>query len=294
MARGRMLSQTVATDKKLNSLSIEAELLYLKAIPHLDRDGLILGDPTLLWAKVCPRRPELMVKTEAIVQELIDSEIVVAYMDDDEQILFFPGFAKNQANMRYEREPASVFPPPPGYQRTPKGLEPVAAVNDDEKSENTREPHVSGKHPANIRQNDGCLPSEEKRREEKRKGVRQHSAAAAPPSKSAGSGGGALLKPSPEYAEVCSAIEQNGFGMLTPIVADQVLALLVDYPKDWILDAMKVSVTQNKRKLSYAVGILRKWRADGRDSPKAAVDTATGSWQNFNKDLPDYMKELAQ
>jgi hypothetical protein len=45
MARGRFLSESVATDARLNGLSVEAELVYLMTIPHLDRDGLIEGDP---------------------------------------------------------------------------------------------------------------------------------------------------------------------------------------------------------------------------------------------------------
>lgn len=122
MARGRMLNQTVATDKKLNELSMEAELLYLKTIPHLDRDGLILGEPMLLWAKVCPRRPELMNKTGGLISEWIKSGLVNAYKDSGDTVLFFVGFAKNQVGMRYNREPASTFAPPPGYRRTKEGM----------------------------------------------------------------------------------------------------------------------------------------------------------------------------
>ena len=90
MARGRMLSQTVATDRKLNELSVEAELLYIKAIPHLDRDGLIMGDSMLLWAQVCPRRSELMAKMDGIVEEWLSSGLVIAYDDNGDIILFFP------------------------------------------------------------------------------------------------------------------------------------------------------------------------------------------------------------
>ena len=51
MARGRMLSIDVAGDPHLNRLSLEAHLLYVQTIPHLDRDGLVSGHPLLLWAK---------------------------------------------------------------------------------------------------------------------------------------------------------------------------------------------------------------------------------------------------
>lgn len=73
-----------------------------------------------------------------------------------------------------------------------------------------------------------------------------------------------------DYAAVCSAIENNGFGLLTPIMADEINDLLNDFPLAWILDAMKVSVEANKRQLRYVRGVLSKWRADGRDSPPTA------------------------
>ena len=50
MARGRLLSTDIASDPDLNRLSPDAERLYLRTIPHLDRDGLISGHPMLLWA----------------------------------------------------------------------------------------------------------------------------------------------------------------------------------------------------------------------------------------------------
>jgi len=49
MARGRFISKSIATDLAVNSMSIEAHLLYVMAIPHLDRDGRILGDKYVLF-----------------------------------------------------------------------------------------------------------------------------------------------------------------------------------------------------------------------------------------------------
>lgn len=125
MARGRMISTSIATDKRLNSLSVHAELLYLKTVPHLDRDGLILGDPLLLWGKVCPRRPELMGEVADIINEWIESELVIAYESEDGTVLYFTGFHKNQIGMRYDREAASTLPTPPGYVRGNDGLTPA-------------------------------------------------------------------------------------------------------------------------------------------------------------------------
>jgi hypothetical protein len=155
MARGRMVNCTVATDKRLATLSIEAEYLYLKTIPHLDRDGLLLGDASLLWALVAPRRPELLDDTKSYIEEWIHAKLVIAYDTPDGLALYYPGFAKNQIGMRYDREPESTIQAPPGYVRTASGLVP----------DNSRD--VSGNPPADFRQSSGSYPAEVKLKEEK-------------------------------------------------------------------------------------------------------------------------------
>lgn len=124
MAKARMLSTKASTDPDLNSMSVEAELMFLLTIPHLDRDGLISGDPIPLWAKVAPRRVELMDKMPRVIQEWVEHNLVVRYDWKDGAILFFPGFRKHNPNMFYEREPVSEFPPPPNFHRSEHGLIP--------------------------------------------------------------------------------------------------------------------------------------------------------------------------
>lgn len=124
MARGRMLATTIADDKRFNALPVDAALVYLMTIPQLDRDGLILGEPMLLWGQVCRRRVDLMPHMADIVTAWITSGLVTAYKTEDgDTVLHFTGFQKNQS-MRYDREAASRFPCPPGFSRTDKGLEP--------------------------------------------------------------------------------------------------------------------------------------------------------------------------
>ena len=89
------------------------------------------------------------------------------------------------------------------------------------------------------------------------------------------SGGGLSRDGDKDYADICDAVEKNGFGMMTEIVADQIADMLKEYPKAWILDAMRVAVSNNKRKLSYVSGVLTKWRAEGRDGKAAQPTPAT-------------------
>ena len=162
MARGRMLNQTIATDKKLNELSMEAEFVYLKTIPHLDRDGLILGEPMPLWAQICPRRSELMPRITGIIDELIASGLVVAYSDNGDTILLFPGFTKNQGGMRYDREAPSRFGAPPGYTRTPTGMiqSDSTPMPQPEKTPSCAPRTTDEPAPDELRTNSGLTPDE--------------------------------------------------------------------------------------------------------------------------------------
>lgn len=148
MARGRMVNRTVATDKALNSLSLEAHLLYLMTVPHLDRDGLILGDAPLLFAIAVPRRPEFAEKIDKLVQEWIDKGLVMSYEGHDGRILYFSGFQKNNPELRYDREGPSQLPPPPGMMRTKDGLTPEQHLPD------------SGVTPEQVRSESGVGPEQ--------------------------------------------------------------------------------------------------------------------------------------
>lgn len=122
MAQGRFVSRTIATDPKLAQLSETAEMLYLKAIPHLDRDGLCTGEPYGLLGTISPLRfSQLQGRIAACLDEWADKELVIRYTSPVGQVLFFPGFPKQQ-KLQYDREAPSQYPPPPGYLRTAKGM----------------------------------------------------------------------------------------------------------------------------------------------------------------------------
>ena len=108
-----MLKTSIAKDKRLNDLSIEAEYLYLKAIPHLDRDGLMHGDMHVFCGTVCPRRfQHFAERFETIIKEWQLQGLVLRYSSDEGEVLYFAGFQKNQS-IRYDREGESMFPAPP-------------------------------------------------------------------------------------------------------------------------------------------------------------------------------------
>ena len=58
--------------------------------------------------------------------------------------------------------------------------------------------------------------------------------------------------------------EQN-FGLMTAMIADQLRDLERSYPPDWIVEAMEISLLNNKRHLNYIRAVLRRWEAEGKD-----------------------------
>jgi DnaD/phage-associated family protein len=59
--------------------------------------------------------------------------------------------------------------------------------------------------------------------------------------------------------------EQN-FGMLTPLLADELKEAERDYPADWIEDAFRIAVSNNARRWAYVRGILERWKREGRET----------------------------
>jgi len=66
-----------------------------------------------------------------------------------------------------------------------------------------------------------------------------------------------------EPPDIFTLYEQN-IGMLTPMIAEELRDALKLYPENWISDAIKEAVSNNKRKWSYISAILERWTAEGR------------------------------
>jgi DnaD/phage-associated family protein len=68
-----------------------------------------------------------------------------------------------------------------------------------------------------------------------------------------------------EEPDIFTLYEQN-IGMLTPMIADELREAEKLYPENWIRDAIKEAVKQNKRKWSYISAILETWSSEGKGS----------------------------
>ena len=58
--------------------------------------------------------------------------------------------------------------------------------------------------------------------------------------------------------------EQN-IGMLTPLLAEELMEAEDAYPAEWIEDAFRESVELNKRSWRYIQRILERWKAEGKE-----------------------------
>jgi DnaD/phage-associated family protein len=64
-------------------------------------------------------------------------------------------------------------------------------------------------------------------------------------------------------ASVVAAYEDN-IGLVTQMLRDELIDAVDEYPADWIIDAIRVAVTQNVRKWKYALAVLENWKKNGR------------------------------
>ncbi len=272
MARGRMINQSIAEDIEFNEMSIEAQLMFVRTVPFLDRDGLINGHPAILAGKVAPLLIDMFGRIPGIITEWTNAGLVIQYQDGKVTVLYFTGFTQNQANMRYDREPASQFAPPPEYVRTAQGLQKTAmmivkepeavppttdgddTVNDDATIAGS--PPViddCGTMPEDCRQSSGIVPEgiPPKRREEKRREENNSPPLAV------------------DSSSVFSLWQNNMPGTLTEIISHDLGDLIDTYGAPEVGLAIRLAVEANKRNVRYVRGILVRRAAGDEHKPKA-------------------------
>jgi DNA replication protein len=66
-----------------------------------------------------------------------------------------------------------------------------------------------------------------------------------------------------ERPTIFSLYEQN-IALLVPMMAEELTEAATKYPQEWIEDAFRTAIEQNKRSWSYIRAILRRWETEGR------------------------------
>jgi len=125
MPESRPIKRKTADDERLSSVSIEAECLYYKMLPWLDREGRLKAEPKLVNKLYYPLRDFTDEQVEGWLAELDGQKknghgLIELYEVEGRKYLWYPGFLGEQSrSWRYDREAASVIPPPPGITDKP-------------------------------------------------------------------------------------------------------------------------------------------------------------------------------
>ena len=111
MAKGRLLHKKISVDERVADLSIEATVLYMMCIAHLDREGRIYATPEVVKGSVVPYIKELTFeKIAECFKEMAKLDLIILYGEGRNKYAQFSGFKKNQTIHPHEAE--SVIPAP--------------------------------------------------------------------------------------------------------------------------------------------------------------------------------------
>jgi DnaD/phage-associated family protein len=75
-----------------------------------------------------------------------------------------------------------------------------------------------------------------------------------------------------DTSNIFTLYEEN-IGVITPLIADSLKEIEMNYSYRWIEDAFKIAVENNKRNLRYIEAILKRWQKEGRNEQKDKRDT---------------------
>lgn len=114
MPDGRFLSKSIAYSAQVGRVSLEADYLFTRMIPHLDSAGRMSGEPLSIKAQCCPLRSEITpeVVEECLVELALEGLVYWYAGPDGTRHLDFPGFHQHQRGARLEREAPTVRPSP--------------------------------------------------------------------------------------------------------------------------------------------------------------------------------------
>ena len=77
---------------------------------------------------------------------------------------------------------------------------------------------------------------------------------------------------------------EDNVGMLNPMIVDELIQAENKFPFNWIVDAVKESVTRNKRNLKYIHTILETWDREGKNNGRTLGNSEkTGYGEYFKR-----------
>ena len=77
---------------------------------------------------------------------------------------------------------------------------------------------------------------------------------------------------------------EDNIGMLNPMIVDELLQAENKFPFNWIIEAVKESVTRNKRNWKYIHAILETWDTEGKNNGRTLGNSEkTGYGEYFKR-----------
>lgn len=70
------------------------------------------------------------------------------------------------------------------------------------------------------------------------------------------------------FSIIVDIFEKNGFGTINITTKEMIIDYIETYNIDWVIEAMKIAVKSNQRNLRYVGGILKNWKANGKDDKR--------------------------
>jgi DnaD/phage-associated family protein len=232
MASGRMITNAICADKRINLLQDDtSRLAFTWIITFADREGRTYGDPGVVRSMLFPRRQDVTIEQmETYIVEWHNLGLIVWYEADFDKWIYFPNFDKNQPGMRKEKEAPSRIPCPPSV-RPSSSLDNLS----------------DGVSTELVRSKDGVSTSlvPFKRKEKKRKEEK------------------GIEPAEPAAAENIFSLYSSEIGPLTAMIGDSLKEAEKVYPVEWFQPAFKEAADHNARSWKYIEAILKNWQANG-------------------------------
>jgi DnaD/phage-associated family protein len=294
----RMIDASMWQNEHFAELPMGARLLQIGIINHADDQGRVKANPAWLRAQVFPYDNLNTDEVQGWLDMMAANQTIILYTVDGKQYAQLNNWWKYQS-LQYAQP--SQYPRPEGWQdrirkTVTKGL--IATCNwytvDGTRLEDTCDmdgkllPKMKLPKPSTPSSNGASAPDspahsgestpvrspedtiELNRIEKELKTTTTAPARETGQSEGKATGSSGSVSPPKKldgWGEVVNAYESN-IGMFTQLSSEMVQAAVVEYGPLFVVDAIKESVRQNVRKWSYVDGVLRRWKANGRDSPK--------------------------
>lgn len=83
---------------------------------------------------------------------------------------------------------------------------------------------------------------------------------------------------------------ERHIGPLTPMMADALKEAERDYPQEWLEEAVRIAVENNKRAWSYVQAILKRWQDEGRDERRTQGDSEKDRRKYVEGEFSDFIE----